>query len=292
MGELAHARAARRAERALTSEEYILLPILGVAVGAIGTLIGAGGGFVLIPILLLLYPHDPAAELASISLAVVALNAMSGSIGYARQKKIDYRAGAIFAIAALPGAILGAIVTGHLSRRWFDGLLGLVLVIAAGALVMGAKKKAVGPALENPASETPTHGRPKNESPRLQFNIAKGAGLSAFVGFLSSLLGIGGGIIHVPILVVVLGFPVHVATATSHFVLAITALAGTGVHIASGAFEHGWRRTIALGIGVVIGAQIGTILSARTRPVIIIRGLAIALGIVGLRLVWTWANPT
>ena len=71
---------------------------------------------------------------------------------------------------------------------------------------------------------------------------------------------------------------------TSHFILAIMALTGTGVHIATGAFPHGIRRTIALGIGVLIRAQLGTLLSSRIKEGWIIRGLAIALGLVGIRI--------
>ena len=111
-----------------------------------------------------------------------------------------------------------------------------------------------------------------------------GIGLSLIVGYISSLLGIGGGIIHVPALVHLLNFPVHVATATSHFILAVMALTGTAVHIATGAFHHGIRRTIALGIGVLIGAQMGALLSNRVGGIWIIRGLAIALGLVGIRI--------
>jgi hypothetical protein len=81
--------------------------------------------------------------------------------------------------------------------------------------------------------------------------------ISIVVGYVSSFLGIGGGIIHVPALSYFLGFPVHIATATSHFVLAIMALTGTLVHIAIGTFSHGVHRTIALAIGVLVGAQIG-----------------------------------
>jgi uncharacterized protein len=88
----------------------------------------------------------------------------------------------------------------------------------------------------------------------------------------------------VPALVHVLNFPVHVATATSHFILAVMALTGTMVHVVTGAFHHGIRRTIALAIGVVIGAQLGAILSNRIRGIWIIRGLAIALGLVGIRI--------
>ncbi len=86
-----------------------------------------------------------------------------------------------------------------------------------------------------------------------------------------------------PALVHLLNFPVHIATATSQFILAIMALTGTAVHVVTGAFHHGIRRTIALAIGVLIGAQLGALLSNRVRGVWIIRGLAIALGLVGIR---------
>jgi uncharacterized membrane protein YfcA len=111
--------------------------------------------------------------------------------------------------------------------------------------------------------------------------------VSAVVGFFSSLLGIGGGIIHVPMLVRLLHFPVHIATATSHFVLANMALAGTVTHIVTGSFTHGTRRTAMLAVGVLLGAPLGARLSSRTRGGWIIRGLAFALGVVAIRLLLT-----
>ncbi len=123
------------------------------------------------------------------------------------------------------------------------------------------------------------------------YNQALGVGLSLIVGFLSSLLGIGGGIIHVPALAYLLHFPVHVATATSHFVLAVMALVGTLVHVATGAFAHGVRRTTALAIGVLIGAQLGARASNRIRGAWIMRGLAIALGFIGARVSLAGACP-
>jgi len=77
---------------------------------------------------------------------------------------------------------------------------------------------------------------------------------------------------------------VHTATATSHFVLAIMAGTGTLVHMATGAFQHGIRRTIALGIGVMIGAPFGAMLSNRLKGTFIIRALAVALAAIGARL--------
>jgi hypothetical protein len=104
------------------------------------------------------------------------------------------------------------------------------------------------------------------------------------VGYFSSLLGIGGGIIHVPVMAHVLHFPVHIATATSHFTLAVMALTGTLVHIVTGAFHHGVRRTIALSLGVLIGAQLGARFSHHVQAQWILRSLAVALGLVGIRI--------
>ena len=85
---------------------YLWLIPLGFMVGAYGTLIGAGGGFVLVPFLLILYPHETAETITAISLAVVFFNALSGSIAYARMRRIEYRSGLIFSAATIPGAIL------------------------------------------------------------------------------------------------------------------------------------------------------------------------------------------
>src|SRR5690349_9856703 len=99
---------------------YLWLLPLGLAIGAFGTLIGAGGGFILVPILLLVYPDEPTELITSISLAVVFFNASSGSWAYSRMKRVDYKSGVIFAIATIPGAILGAVSTAYVPRGAFD----------------------------------------------------------------------------------------------------------------------------------------------------------------------------
>lgn len=223
----------------------VILVAIGFGVGAFGTLIGAGGGFILTPILLLLYPHDSPETLTAISLATVFFNAASGSTAYARQHRIDYRSGVVFALATLPGAVGGALVVGDVSRHVFDGIMGGVLALLAVWLLAGERWPLPQP--RNP--------------------LRRGALYSLAVGFLSSFLGIGGGVIHVPLLVRALGFPMHLATATSHFVLAVMAGAGTITHVALGSFAHGhgWRRTLALSAGVVAGAQLGAHVSLRIR---------------------------
>ena len=236
------------------------------------------------PLLLRLYPDEPPAVIASISLAVVCLNALSGTMSYARMRRVNYRAGLIFAAAAVPGSILGAYATALLPRRQFDICLGIVLVAVAVFLLV---KPTARPQNGNGFAQGGSRDRdPVEIGPwtRLRFNRALAVSLSAVVGFLSTMLGIGGGIIHVPALVYLLGFPVHFATATSHFVLAIMAGSGSLVHILTGAFHVGVRRTICLGIGVMLGAPLGARLSKRVHGTWIVRCLAAALALVSLRL--------
>lgn len=265
-------------------EQYLWLIPLGFVIGAYGTLIGAGGGFVLVPILLLLYPDESPEIITCISLAVVFFNALSGSLAYSRMRRIDYKSGMLFSAATIPGAILGALTTAYIPRRLFDGVFGILMIAASGFLLFWANWERKTNADSNKHRFTRNLVEAGSSIQTFSYNPIVGVGISLFVGYISSLLGIGGGIIHVPALVNFLNFPVHIATATSHFTLMIIALTGTIVHIATGAFSHGVRRTITLAIGVLFGAQLGALLSNRVHGIWIIRGLAIALGFVGLRI--------
>jgi hypothetical protein len=262
----------------------VLLGLLGFGVGVFGTLVGAGGGFILTPVLLLVYPQSSPALLTAISLIVVFFNAGSGSIAYARQRRIDYRSGGVFALCTLPGSVLGVLVADKVSRPGFDAIMGVALTGLAWWLVRGRRQPIGGHPGRGPA-RTIVDRDGKHYS--YHANVRLGALFSVVVGFVSSFLGIGGGVVHVPLLVTVLGFPTHVATATSHFVLTWMALVATLTHVAVGTFHHavGLRRAAALSVGVVFGAQLGAMLSQRVSSAMIQRLLAIGLLALGLRLV-------
>jgi uncharacterized protein len=267
--------------------EFLMFIGIGFGIGAYGTLIGAGGGFVLMPLLLLLDPSGKPQSVTAISLAVVFANALSGSAAYARMRRIEFRSGLMFAAATVPGAVVGALNTSMVSRSVFN-------LIFSAALVAVALFMIIHPELRY---------RPLVEAPKTRFMVRRhlvdaegkcyqwsfvpliGIVLSFFVGYFSSFLGIGGGVIHVPALVLLLHFPVHIATATSHFILAVMALAGTVTHIVQGSFTHrDLYETLALAIGVLLGAQLGAYLSQRVKSAWIIRSLAVALGLVGIRM--------
>jgi uncharacterized membrane protein YfcA len=263
---------------------YPLLTLLGGVIGTYGTLIGAGGGIFLVPMLLLLYPQDSPNTIASISLAVVFFNAASGTVAYARMRRVDYQAGLLFAASTVPGAILGAYATSLLSRQLFDLILS-VLILSLAALII------LRPAPQTEAVRVRRYvltrrlTDAKGVDYAYAFSTPRGVGLSFLIGWVSSLLGIGGGAFHVPALVYLLHFPLHVATATSHFTLAIMSLIGSVTHVLMGDFSHGIRRTLALAAGVIVGGQLGALLSQRLRGITLIRILALGLVLFGIRLV-------
>jgi hypothetical protein len=266
--------------------EYLLLAVLGLAVGALGTLIGAGGGFVLMPILMLVYPHQSARDLTAISLAMVFFNAGSGSFSYARMKRIDYRSGLLFLSMGLPASLAGAVLIRYVPRAEYDIAFG-VLLIAASAFIFFRPPNESGPKARLGHRFRRVVTDAAGTRHEYVYNLPLGMGLSLLVGAASSMLGIGGGIIHVPAMVHLLDFPVHVATATSHFILTAMALSATIVHLGDGSLRGSWPMVVSLSAGAVAGAQLGARLSGRIRGRWIMRALAAALAIVGARILIT-----
>jgi uncharacterized membrane protein YfcA len=245
--------------------ELLVLVVLGFAVGTYGTIIGLGGGFVLVPILLFIYPDYGPEEISSISLAVVFANTVSGSVAYARQGRIDYRTGLIFAAASAPGVVAGALVVHAVPQRLFI-LIFAFLLLALAFVTLRRRPQHIRPPLAGPGvlrRSVYFGGRTYVYANR----IWQGALLSLGVGFLSSLLGIGGGAIHVPAMIIWLHFPVEIAIATSQFILAFMSGGGTAVHLSTGTLAgEGLTRALALGVGTIPGAQVGAQIAKRLRP--------------------------
>jgi uncharacterized membrane protein YfcA len=263
---------------------YLLLFPLGLAVGTFGTLIGAGGGFILMPILLLAYPGTEPATLTAMSLAVVFFNATSGTYSYARMRRVDFQSGLLFLLPGVPGAIIGAYAIHMVPRHAFNLAFGILLVV--GGIFIFARTFSRG---ERSSRLRATFRRTlidiEGTHHVYTYDLALGMVLSFAVGVASSMLGIGGGIIHVPAMVNLLDFPVHIATATSHFILMVMSLTATMMHVLDGSLGRAeLPRALTIAAGAVVGAQIGARLSKRVHGRWIMRSLAGALALVGVRI--------
>lgn len=268
-------------------ESNILIVAAGLFIGTVGTLIGAGGGFILVPLLLIFYPELSPELVTAISIAVVSVNAISGTFAYARSGRIDYRAGITFALYTIPGSILGVLTVKYIPQQLFNTIFGvLLLVLAAYLFYKNRNPILTAKPVQKHGYRQHTLTDNKGMTYTYSYNPIYGNLVSIVVGYISPLLGIGGGIIHVPAMVNWLKFPVHVATATSHFILAVMATVSVIVHAISGTYDNEGtvQMILLLALGVVPGAQLGALLSHKIKSNVIIQSLAICMILVGIRI--------
>jgi len=252
----------------------------GVLIGVVGTLIGAGGGFIHVPVLIIFYGFSPQHAIGT-SMAVVMLNAISGTFAYIAQKRIDYEIGIKYAFAASPGVLVGALLSQFFTVSSFSIIFSLLLMILSYYLFSGKEFYVV----RTKVAQAP-NTRYLQDATGEKFSYAPdmsvGFSASILIGIFSGLFGIGGGIIHVPLMYSVLGIPVHIATATSHFILAITSFLGFIVFVGLGYVDLDYA--VLLGIGTIIGASFGARLSLKTHPYVIKKVIALCLFLLALRL--------
>ena len=263
---------------------FAILLITGFAVGAYGTVVGIGGGPIIVPILFFFYAWD-AQFLVATSLMIVFLNSLSGSVGYAKQKRIDYVGGIKFALAALPGAILSGFVHHRFNIRAFDIIFGVFLLLLAAYCLLKAK--------QTQPDQVPQK-RGDRSYRRLAFvdqfgvkfnfrvNDRLGISMNLLLGFFVGFLGIGGGVFQVPILLFLLSYPPHVATATSHFITMLTCLFAVIPHLYFGTVHFG--EVMWMGLGVVIGAQAGAWLAPKVNAKFLIYLFVVVILVFALKL--------
>ncbi|TMN21683.1 sulfite exporter TauE/SafE family protein [Lentibacillus cibarius] len=248
----------------------ILLLVIGIIAGGYGTIVGAGGGFIFVPALLILLDIDPVIAAGS-GLVIVLINSLTGVIGYAKQKRIDYRIALTIGISAFPGALLGVWLLRVYSSQYFYIIFATILV-GLGIFLLSKnaptkKKKA--------ASDEPT-----NKPAAIYDKWFVPLGL--LMGVLSSYLGIGGGWLLVPILVYLFQVPTHQATATSLLSLCLYSTVGVITQIYYGNID--WMAVIFGGTGIIVGANLGVIISKRLSGRVVMQMLSVLLIIIGIRM--------
>jgi uncharacterized protein len=261
--------------------------VFGFFVGTYGSMVGVGGGFLIVPLLLAL--GAPGRVAAGTSLVVVLANAASSTLSYLRQKRIDFQSGLLFAAAGIPGALLGAWVDQHVPHRVFTWLFGVLLVGVAirAALTRVEPVDAIAMAPDEPALSS-DYRRDFVDAMGVRheyrFNIWAALGVSAATGFLASMFGIGGGVVQVPAMVYLFHFPTHIAVATSQLIIFVTAIFGSAAHVYYGDVLP--LPALFLGIGAIAGAQLGARLSSRMKPGPLMRWFSLAVALTALYLIF------
>lgn len=218
-------------------ESLWLIP-LGFVAGVIGSIIGLGGGIVVVPVLTFLgVPHTIS---SSSSLFAAFSNSVASTVSYSKQKRIDYGTGLRLGLMSIPGTILGAIISAQATPDLFK--ISFAVVLIASCYYLFIKKN-----LDT------NHG---NLSKKM---LVVSSVISFFAGILSSFFGIGGGIIFVPLMIIGLGLLIKNATATSQLILMFSSASGMITHTVLGHAD--FEYALLLSIGAFAGGLLGARLS-------------------------------
>lgn len=268
----------------LTTAQAVVLATLGLSVGTVGALAGVGGGFLLVPALLFIFPGADPASVTAISLTAVFFNAASASVGYRRWRLQDFRTAGILIALAVPAAAAGALINRVTDRGSFEIVFGMALLLGAVYLIARS-------AIESRQEQPSARGKPRRIVDKTGYayvyrvNEPLTGAIAPFAGFFAGFFGIGGGIINVPVMMLLIRIPKAVAVATSQLELTTAATAALAIHLAYSSGEPGlWLRAGIAGLGAMVGAQIGVRLAPRVSGRLVLGVIGGGLLIAGVRL--------
>src|SRR5689334_2075721 len=239
---------------AVTASLAAIIFTAGVISGSLGALLGLGGGVFLVPFLNLVLGF-PFTAAAAISLTTVIATSSSVSAGRAGKQLINMKLGMLLEVATAGGSFLGGITAQFVAQSLLQRLFGLVAAIVAVIMLTRLRRRNV--ILDPAADPGVLGGRYYEDESRTTVTyrvkrVPVAVGASFIAGNVSSLLGIGGGIIKVPILNAWCGIPLRAAAATSAFMIGVTATAGAVIYYGRGQLEP------ALAAVAVLGVQLGS----------------------------------
>jgi uncharacterized membrane protein YfcA len=221
-----------------------------------------GGGIVIVPSLVLLGPSLFGETISSqhavgTSLAVLIFTAATATWTYRKQGKVDFRSGWLIFATSGPAAMAGALITNEIPQGPFQLSFGFFMLLMFGLMVARERMKPL--QIRWRIRRSFTDG--KGERYEYGYNLTAALLIGAGVGVSSGLFGIGGGSLFVPVMVILFRFPPHVATATSMFVICLSSLLGSGVHLWHGNID--WPLFLALAPGAIVGGRIGAVIASR-----------------------------
>ncbi len=231
----------------------------GAAAGALGALLGVGGGILIVP-LLTLGLHYPLSVAVGTSLICVIATSSGAAAHYVRAGRADVRLGVTLEVATALGGIAGGLLAGVLPEEFIAGLFAVLMLYTAFTLARAPA------AVSDPAAVTgATEDSAVSHAPRYRTRRLPAAMAGSFVaGNVSALLGIGGGVLKVPIIHLVMGAPLPVAVATSNFIIGVTASAGAVFYLFRGEVDPTVAGPVVL--GVFAGAYVAARVAGRIRP--------------------------
>ncbi|ADQ45331.1 protein of unknown function DUF81 [Caldicellulosiruptor kronotskyensis 2002] len=255
---------------------------VSIIAGFVGSLLGIGGGLIVIPFLSIVFKFNMHQAAAAGLVSVIATSSGAAS-AYVKDKLTHLRIGMFLQLATVIGGVLGAILSGILPAKVLSLIFGVLLLYNSFLMIKNRKSdekpQSSSFQISKWAKKLKLYGSyfDKIQNREIEYsaqNIAGGFLMMIFAGILSGLLGIGSGIFKVLALDTIMKLPFKVSTATSNFMMGVTALASISIYLARGDIVYD-----ACG-AVAVGVLFGSLLGAKVMPYIKSKYLRVAFALV------------
>ncbi|PMC39051.1 hypothetical protein CJ195_03680 [Bacillus sp. UMB0899] len=264
----------------------VLLLMIGLVGGMLGSLVGLGGGIIIVPALLFigtytnLLPSITPQFAVGTSMFILIVTGLSSTIAYMKQKTVYFKAGIIFFIGSGPGALVGALVNKEIELNQFYICFGIFVIFIS---ILLSVQKYIKPKT-NQVGSVHIFEDKQGIKHTLYFQPVLAVVIAFIVGVLSGLFGIGGGSLMVPTMLLLFRFPASIAVATSMFMVFLSSIIGSITHIQLGNVD--WLWILGLAPGAWIGAKLGAYINGRLKDGTVVVILRLVLVVVGIRLVF------
>jgi uncharacterized membrane protein YfcA len=267
---------------------------ISIIAGVLGSLLGLGGGIIVVPVLTLFFHIDIRYAIGASIVSVIATSS-GAAAAYVRERLTNLRVAMLLEIATTTGALSGAFLAGVLAGRWLYVIFGLMMGYSALAMF---RKRHDAPGADVPpdrlADRLQLHGSYFDEADgkEIAYRVTHtplGFVLMYVAGVVSGLLGIGSGALKVPAMDLAMRLPIKVSTATSNFMIGVTAAASAGVYFSRGDIDPFVAAPVAA--GVLIGATGGSHLLRKVEGSRIRIAFVIVLLWVSLQMLWKGVRP-
>ena len=244
----------------------------GAVAGAFGALLGLGGGILIVPFLTLAF-GIPFREAVAVSLLAVITTSSAGAAVYLERRVANLRLGMTLELATAVGGLVGGLIAFALSEQLLAAAFAVLLAYTAVSMLRAGRRER--PAVTPPGVDPELRAAPPSDvapPPDDQDYVVRrlrlGFSLSAFAGIVAALMGVGGGLVKVPVMHLVMGVPLRVATATSNLMIGVTASASAVFYLLKGAVDPYVAAPVVA--GVFLGATAASRVANRI-PVSVLR---------------------
>ncbi len=240
----------------------MVLMLIAIGAGIVGALFGLGGGIIFIPVLTIIFGLD-AAEAVAASLVGIVATSTGSATGFVKKGLSNIRLGMLLEITTTIGAIVGAIIATYLENWILLIMFSMVMLYSGFKMAVSPERAGIEECSDGPLTfeySDPISGV-ENRKYEVR-NIRSGMALCTVAGAVSSMTGVGGGSIKVPLMNIYMHVPIKVASATSSYMIGITAFSGAIIYLIMGTIPLQVAATVA--IGAYAGAVLGTRIAART----------------------------